>query len=513
MYYKKQGEEHPILDVNDFCLIFMNSSQEHLLKLFGSKIICVDSTHGLNKYDFQLTTVMIIDDYGEGFPCACMFSNRIDTTTNEIFFDALKSSVGLLSPNAFMTDITATYINAWEKVMGSPKHKLYCSWHIDRAWKSNLSKIDNQEKRKNVYKTLKYLQYTLDETKFNCELNSTIALLHDDEETAKFGKYFQENYSNNYEKWAYCFRKNAGINTNMHVESMHKTIKYCYLEAKKIKRLDKGIFAIISYIRNKIIERIIKNTKGLSSNHISEIDKRHHKSISSNFEIEVMYNDLWRVDDKTNKKVYTIARKIDPASSCCKLICKMCNICVHTYQCNCVDYCIRYTICKHIHYVVLYENRNCDNLNLSQIVENHNKDTEQEICVHMETVGNQESKSNSVLTDGIKALGVQFTNFDYQHVNEDVLLHIKKNMQNCFNLLSNHRVKNNETFNGNGDAQVVEPPNKKIAKQKTFCSTKKRAKKNKNLTKPNYGEAENIQNTLSGELYISYDNQNDHIYT
>jgi hypothetical protein len=73
-----------------------------------------------------------------------------------------------------------------------------------------------------------------------------------------------------------------------------KTIKYYYLEAKKIKRLDKGIFSIISYIRNKIIERIIKNTKGLSSNHIIEIDKRHHASLISSFVIEV-YSDLWKV--------------------------------------------------------------------------------------------------------------------------------------------------------------------------------------------------------------------------
>jgi hypothetical protein len=121
---------------------------------------------------------------------------------------------------------------------------------------------------------------------------------------------------------------------------MHKTIKYHYLEAKKIKRLDKGIFSIISYIRNKIIERITKNTKGLSSNHIIEIDKRHHASLISSFEIEV-YSDLWKVATKNNKVKY-VSRKNIPATSCCKLICKECNICVHSYPCTCVDYCIRF---------------------------------------------------------------------------------------------------------------------------------------------------------------------------
>jgi L-lysine 2,3-aminomutase len=30
----------------------------------------------------------------------------------------------------------------------------------------------------------------------------------------------------NYKIWAYCFRKDSLINTNMHVEAMHKILKY-----------------------------------------------------------------------------------------------------------------------------------------------------------------------------------------------------------------------------------------------------------------------------------------------
>ena len=36
----------------------------------------------------------------------------------------------------------------------------------------------------------------------------------------------------------------------------------------------------------------------------------------------------------------------------CRLKCRECCICVHSYTCTCPDALIRYTICKHIHAVV-----------------------------------------------------------------------------------------------------------------------------------------------------------------
>ena len=33
---------------------------------YASSVICIDSTHKTNVYDFKLVTVMVIDEYGEG---------------------------------------------------------------------------------------------------------------------------------------------------------------------------------------------------------------------------------------------------------------------------------------------------------------------------------------------------------------------------------------------------------------------------------------------------------------
>ena len=63
------------------------SVQVHMLNKYGvNSTICVDYTHGTNVYDIQLTTVMVIDDHGEGFPVAFCYSNHMHTEAMEVFF-------------------------------------------------------------------------------------------------------------------------------------------------------------------------------------------------------------------------------------------------------------------------------------------------------------------------------------------------------------------------------------------------------------------------------------------
>ncbi|KAJ8943227.1 hypothetical protein NQ314_009800 [Rhamnusium bicolor] len=113
----------------------------------SQNIIAVDSTHGLNSYDFELSTVLIVDDWGEDFPDACLLlTNRQDSVIFENCFDAIKSKLGLLKPKTFMSDITNVFYKAWFRVMGLVPNQLFCAWHIDRAWQTNLSKITDSEK-------------------------------------------------------------------------------------------------------------------------------------------------------------------------------------------------------------------------------------------------------------------------------------------------------------------------------------------------------------------------------
>lgn len=45
--------------------------QKEMLKAFGSKAIWMDATHGVTQYKkYQLVTVLVVSDYGTGFPVA-----------------------------------------------------------------------------------------------------------------------------------------------------------------------------------------------------------------------------------------------------------------------------------------------------------------------------------------------------------------------------------------------------------------------------------------------------------
>ena len=59
---KRIGEELNGFCNDQFILIIITEAQQYMLKSFGNNIICIDSTHGTNPYNIQLTTIMVIDN-------------------------------------------------------------------------------------------------------------------------------------------------------------------------------------------------------------------------------------------------------------------------------------------------------------------------------------------------------------------------------------------------------------------------------------------------------------------
>ncbi|XP_035231323.1 uncharacterized protein LOC118203176 [Stegodyphus dumicola] len=92
LLYKKVGDELPGfqgVSRDDFLLGVMNGAQLRLLEL-NSSCIMIDSTHGMNQYGFQLTSVLLNDDNHEGFPVAILYSSKITAQTFILFFQLLK---------------------------------------------------------------------------------------------------------------------------------------------------------------------------------------------------------------------------------------------------------------------------------------------------------------------------------------------------------------------------------------------------------------------------------------
>jgi hypothetical protein len=119
--FKKIGESHSDLRKEDFAVGYMNSIMEKKLR-DHKRIICIDGTHGTNRKEYELTTVLVKDDENMGFPVAFLVSNRRDQTIQEVFFKGLREKLGEdIDAEFLMSDDDPKYYNAWIKEMKTDK--------------------------------------------------------------------------------------------------------------------------------------------------------------------------------------------------------------------------------------------------------------------------------------------------------------------------------------------------------------------------------------------------------
>ena len=79
--YKTKGKQGAGFNEKDFALGIQTEFQRDMLKKFGNCTVCIDTTYNTNMYDFYLTTLLVINEYGEGIPVAWIISNRQDGDT------------------------------------------------------------------------------------------------------------------------------------------------------------------------------------------------------------------------------------------------------------------------------------------------------------------------------------------------------------------------------------------------------------------------------------------------
>lgn len=92
----------------------------------------------------------------------------------------------------------------------------------------------------------------------------------------------------------------------MHLESMHKSIKYYYLAGKKVKRLDKGISGLMRFVRDKLMDRLIAFNKGKISSKLQIIRKRHknqqHRQLDPSLVVHTEHG--WEIPSATRNEIY-----------------------------------------------------------------------------------------------------------------------------------------------------------------------------------------------------------------
>ncbi|XP_065896991.1 uncharacterized protein [Dysidea avara] len=272
LLYKAQGVNDSTLCKDDFVLALQTPFQAYMLMTFGNdKVVCIDSTHGTN----ALTTVIVVDELGEGYPVAWCLSNRTDTVLLTHFFQSVKERSRVIAPQYIMTDDAEQLYNAWISAFGGTPHKLLCTWHVDHAWRGHLLSIKDQKLSQTIYHNLRVLLEETDKEKFEELLKQTQAQLKSSTKTLSFSDYFTTYYVARKSQWAACYRKGAQLNTNMYVEAFHRLLKHVYMKGKCNKRVDKCIHMLVKLERDKAFERLRKLEKGKISSRLTVIHKRH----------------------------------------------------------------------------------------------------------------------------------------------------------------------------------------------------------------------------------------------
>lgn len=101
------------------------------------------------------------------------------------------------------------------------------------------------------------------------------------------------------------------------------------------------------------------------------------KSSTSNNFYKIYYNELCETECKTS-------------------YCRICKVCIHRYRCDCPEYAIKTTMCKHIHLVCLYEHRKGSESVLGDVAELLSKEKSSDIKEgHNEEIKNFISEKRS----------------------------------------------------------------------------------------------------------------------
>ncbi|XP_063969505.1 uncharacterized protein LOC135157532 isoform X1 [Lytechinus pictus] len=512
LLYKEQGAPCPDsldLGLDDFALGIMTPVQRDMLRAFGNNIICMDATHGTNAYDFCLVTVMVVDEFGEGFPVAWLISNREDRVVLTAFLEKVKDMVGSLQAKWIMTDDAEQYYGAWVAAFAHEPSKLLCTWHVDRAWRGALRAhiSGNVELQSTVYKTLRCLLDETEVTKFELMLDQVLDDLDSDARTCRFGQYFKKGYAQRKEQWAVCYRKGARINTNMYVEAFHHSLKYIYMKGFANRRVDKCVTLLMQFVRDKTFDRLVKLQKGKKSRRINDIDSRHRQSLKldSSAVKEVCAN-KWEVSSSDGKHVYIVEKNVACCVSC-PLACKECQVCVHEFSCTCIDGVVRGTLCKHVHLVsrTVYSNRQDGVVGIRNVEQPAAQPPAEEQIIQELASKNKNLTAKTKMHVASKMQELQ-TLLD--EVNDDVQFDaVYKHLEAAVQLVKVCKPDQVQRFQEN----VSSAPQRVTPQRKKFKSTKKARKTRQPLEKPTSEERDSIVQNL-GEVEVVVHQGNDHDY-
>ena len=137
--------------------------------------------------DFNLITILVLDDFQEGIPVAWALPNCGDKI---LHFTGFTGTKRFDNCSLVMSNMAQQYYNARKEVFPTTDTKyLWSAWHVDRAWRNGIKKyVNNTEKQKEVYYHLRVLMMETDIGKFRALLTKCLTFFQT--LYPAFGEYF-----------------------------------------------------------------------------------------------------------------------------------------------------------------------------------------------------------------------------------------------------------------------------------------------------------------------------------
>jgi hypothetical protein len=152
----------PGLDMlkGSFILGIQTEQQKVMYEKFGNNIICIDSTHKTNYYNYKLITVMVVDEYHKGYPIAFGVGSSDDELMYSYLIKSIKEKSPNVQPQILMIDDDQAIVNGMESVFGCTFRHILCTWHVQRNWRQHIRQVH----KGNIYIHL----YLNDMQRYNC---------------------------------------------------------------------------------------------------------------------------------------------------------------------------------------------------------------------------------------------------------------------------------------------------------------------------------------------------------
>ncbi|KAF8770304.1 hypothetical protein HNY73_017850 [Argiope bruennichi] len=337
----------------DFTLIIMSEFQKNLLMVSAKQVVCLDTFSQYHKERCFFTVLLIMDEQDIAFPVAFCLSKKMDKSIILQFFSSIKSYTGPLSCSYFMSNDDKIYYETWQEVMQDKPTWVWSIWSFEddvrKCMKSLLKDIPTREA---TYRLLRTIMECTSQPVFTTMLENFKKSVLDNELSKHFGKSFESYFGSNAEMWAYCYRKDLKLSTNIYLEFLHKTLKYCFKMCSK-QRLDKFVISLMKWLRFKMLDclfNILDEEKIELAK--ATISTYHNMSLDIDRESIVSVADqTWLVQSENETDAY-VTREFDSCPELCDLRCIDCDVCVHMYACTCVQSLIQANMCKHIHAVI-----------------------------------------------------------------------------------------------------------------------------------------------------------------